>query len=197
MTTNMTIDKSRTAILIMDYENEIVSMLSEDKQKMLLQNAKQVLDAARQVTLPVIFVAVRFRDGHPEISPKNKRFSRVKNAGRLVEGTKGADIHPALAPQPDEAVVAKRRVGAFSTTDLAPILKAKEIDTLVLLGIATHGVVLSTVCWAADMDYELVVVSDGCADFDEEVHRVLTEKIFPQSATVVTTEELVQALKSS
>ena len=85
----------------------------------------------------------------------------------------------------------RSRVGAFSTTDLAILLNAKNIDTLVLLGIATSGVVLSTIRWAADADFELIVLSDCCADRDEEVHRVLMEKVFPRQATVATVADFL------
>lgn len=91
-------------------------------------------------------------------------------------------------------MVTKRRVGAFATTDLETILRAKNISTLVMFGIATSGVVLSTVRWAADMDYRIIVVSDACADRSEEVHRVLTEKVFPGQASVVSTRELLSAI---
>ena len=63
------------------------------------------------------------------------------------------------------------------------------IQHLVLSGFATSGVVLSTLREAADKDYVLTVLEDGCADRDPEVHRVLTTKIFPRQANVVTVEE--------
>lgn len=69
--------------------------------------------------------------------------------------------------------------------DLDIILRAGGITHLVLAGIATSGVVLSTVRQAADLDYQLTVLSDGCLDADPEVHRMLTEKIFPRQAEVV------------
>lgn len=191
---DFTVDRDRTAILIMDYQNEIVSMLPEGQQRVLLPQAGRVLNEARQAGLPVIYVVVRFREGYPEVNPRNKAFGGLKGSGRLTEGTAGADIHPEVAPQGGDVVVTKRRVGAFSTTDLMCVLKAREADTLVLLGIATSGCVLSTVRWAADMDYQLVVVSDCCADRDEEVHRVLMEKVFPRQATVVTAQEFLNAL---
>jgi nicotinamidase-related amidase len=144
--------------------------------------------------LPIIYVVVRFRNGYPEVNPQNKRFSSLKETGRLREGTQGAEIHARLAPQPGDIVVTKRRVGAFSTTDLEAILRANNISTLALFGISTSGVVLSTVRWAADLDYQILVVADACADFDDEVHRVLTEKVFPGQATVVTTQALTRAL---
>ena len=69
---------------------------------------------------------------------------------------------PAVRPQPEDVVVVKHRVGAFSSTDLDMILRAKGVDTLVLTGLATSGVVLSTVRQGADADYRLVVVADCC-----------------------------------
>ncbi|HAM52872.1 MAG TPA: hydrolase [Nitrospiraceae bacterium] len=190
----LALDNGRTAVLIMDYQNDIVGMLPEKEQMPLLEKAGVILKEARQAGLPVIYIVVRFREGFPEISPRNKLFSSLKESGRLREGTPGAEIHPKVAAQPGDIVVTKRRVGAFNSTDLETILRAKNIDTLVLFGIATSGVVLSTVRRAADMDYKLLVVSDACADRDKEVQRVLTDKILPMQATVVTTEEVVKAI---
>jgi nicotinamidase-related amidase len=190
----LSIDKSRTAVLIMDYQNDIVGMLPEKEQGPLLEKAASVLKEARRSGMAVIYIVVRFRDGYPEINPRNKLFSSLKESGRLREGTPGAEVNSKVAPQPGDIVVVKRRVGAFSTTDLETILRAKNIDTLVLFGISTSGVVLSTVRWAADMDYRMVVVADACADRNEEVHRVLTEKVFPWQATVVTAQEILKAI---
>ena len=183
----------RAAVLIMDYENDIMGMLPESVQTSLLEKAGAILKASRQAHLPVIYVVVRFRDGYPEVNPQNKLFSGLKDAGRLREGTPGAEIHAKVAPQPGDIIVTKRRVGAFSTTDLETILRSKNINTIVLFGISTSGVVLSTVRWAADMDYKLAVISDACADFDAEVHRVLMDKVFPRQAAVVNTQEFLYA----
>ncbi len=194
MAETLTIDKARTAVVIMDYQNDIVGMVPPEQQGPLLQRARQVLDRSRQAGVPVFYVVVRFRDGYPEVSPRNKTFSGISQSGRMREGTPGAEIQADVAPQPGEVVVTKRRVGAFSTTDLAPLLRARDIDTVVLMGIVTSGCVLSTVRWAADADYSVVVLSDGCGDRDDEVHRLLMEKIFPRQATVVTTQEFINAL---
>jgi nicotinamidase-related amidase len=56
---------------------------------------------------------------------------------------------------------------------------------LVRVGFCPSGVVLSTVREAADLDYRITVLADLCLDADEEVHRVLTEKVFPRQATVI------------
>jgi len=190
----VTIDRARTALLIMDYQNDIVNILPEKDRAPLLEKASTLLKEARRAGIPVIYIVVRFRDGYPEISSQNRMFSGLKKSGWLREGTPGAEVHPQVAPQPGDIVVTKRRVGAFSTTDLETILRAKNIDTLAMFGIATSGVVLSTVRWAADMDYQLIIISDACADRSDDVHRVLTEKVFPAQATVVTTAEFVESI---
>jgi nicotinamidase-related amidase len=189
----MLIDVKTTALLAMDFQNFIVDSYGDDMAA-LLARARTLLAAARQAGALVIYVAVRFRPGYPEISPDNAMFSGIKNAGLLLEGESGADIHAAVAPHDGDLMVTKRRVSAFAGSDLELLLRAKGIKTLVLAGIATSGVVLSTVREAADKDYRLVVVQDCCADHDEDVHRVLLEKLFPRQATIMDAAAVLAAL---
>jgi len=132
---------------------------------------------------------VGFRKGYPELSPKNKAFARLRNANMNLDTEEAFKVYDSVAPQPGEIVVIKRRVSAFTGSDLEVILRGQGITKLVLAGFSTSGVVLSTVREAADKDYAITVLSDCCADADEEVHRVLTTKIFPRQADVVTGEE--------
>ena len=78
-------------------------------------------------------------------------------------------------------------------TDLEMILRAKDIDTLVLFGISTSGVVLSTLLDAADADYRLFVIKDCCADRDPDVHACLTDKILARQATVLSSKDFLNA----
>lgn len=98
-------------------------------------------------------------------------------------------VHPDLAPQDGELTVLKRRLSAFSGSDLELVLRAFGIHHLVLAGVSTSGVVLSTLREATDKDYRLTVLVDCCADGDEEVHRVLTTKIFPRHADMLMVDE--------
>jgi nicotinamidase-related amidase len=163
----------------------------------LLQRASRALDAARAAGLPVVYVKVCFRPGHPEIGGNNPAFATAKQSNRYVSGTAEAEIHPAVAPGAEDIVVTKRRVSAFAGSDLEVILRARRIDTLVLGGIATSGVVLSTVRQAADLDYRLVVLADACGDRDPEVHRCLVEKVFPRQADVMSVDEFVGRLRAA
>jgi nicotinamidase-related amidase len=82
------------------------------------------------------------------------------------------------------------RIGAMSTTDLDHRLRARGVNTLVLAGVSTSGVVLSTVIDAADRDYRVYVLSDCVADFDPDLHDVLLNKVFGRRATVIDSAEL-------
>jgi len=121
-------------------------------------------------------------------------FSAIRETGRFAAGDSGAEIHPAVAPMPGEVIVTKHRVGAFAGTDLDMILRSGGIETVLLTGIATSGVVLSTVRHAADADYRIMVVKDCCSDRDDEVHRVLVEKVFRRQAIVVASDEVLRGL---
>ncbi len=182
-----------TALLVMDIQTTVVDMIPGDGPALLARTAS-LLDAARASGTRVVYVVVAFRPGYPEVSPRNQSFSAIRETGRFIAGTPSTEVHPTLAPRPDEVTITKHRVSAFAGTDLDQILRAHAIDTLVLAGIATSGVVLSTLRHAADADYRIVVAEDACADRDPEVHRVLMEKVFPRQATVVKTAEVVAAL---
>ena len=196
MADKISLDRKSTALLVMDFQSSIVDGYATDKERLLDRVAK-LLGMARNADLTVIHVVVGFRSGHPEVSDRNRSFRAIKETGRFADGDPNAKIHPAVAPKAGEAVVTKHRVGAFSGTDLELLLRARNIDTLLLAGIATSGVVLSTLRHAADADYRLFVIRDCCSDKDEEVHRVLMEKVFPRQAIVASLDAVISAIEVS
>ncbi|HEX3429708.1 MAG TPA: isochorismatase family cysteine hydrolase [Rhizomicrobium sp.] len=171
------------ALLVMDMQTPIVGMIADSTA--LLQNVRKAIDNARKKSVRVIFVTVTFRPGFPEISPNNKMFHAIRERAALFADPAGAAVHPDLNPKEDDVIVVKRRVSAFAGSDLEVILRSQGIQHLVLCGIATSGVVLSTLREAADKDYQITVLSDCCADMDAEVHNVLLGKIFPRQADVM------------
>lgn len=171
-----------TALLVMDFQQDIIGRVAEPKP--LLERTAQLIAAARAAGAPIVYVIVGFRPGYPEVDPNNAAFSTIRSTGRFQTTTPGSDILAEVAPAPHDVIVMKHRVGAFLGTDLDQVLRARRVDTLVLAGISTSGVVLSTVRHAADADYKIVVAADCCADPDPEVHRVLIEKVFPRQARV-------------
>jgi nicotinamidase-related amidase len=182
-----------TALLVMDVQPVILGMLGEQAPA-FAEITKKAIAAARKASIPVIYVVVGFREGIPEITDRtlNASFSRVKQSGMPGLVNPGPD--PSLGALPEEMVVTKRRVSAFAGSDLEVILRGHRIEHLVLTGIATSGVVLSTLREASDKDYRISVLSDACADRDSEVHNVLTGKVFPHQAEVLTVDQWAAGL---
>lgn len=195
--TQLSITPARTAVLSMDIQTAIVSIYAKDRPDFVAR-AANVLKEARRLGMPVIHVRVGFRPNLPEVSSRNALFAAIRNSPQhqaIFEGEAG-EVHPGLEPQASDITVVKHRVSAFAGTDLEMILRANEVDTLVLFGIATSGVVLSTLLEASDADYRLFVIEDCCADLDAALHSCLIERLFARRATVLTSSHFIEGLSS-
>lgn len=191
MSDDLALEPTRTALLVLDVQNDIVANYVTDGGALLVR-LERLISAARRRGIAVVYVVVGFRCGYPEA--RNSHYAPVRQMRRLVIGSAGCEVHASVAPQGDEPTIVKHRVGAFAHTDLDLILRGNGIDTVVLTGITTSGVVLSTLRHAYDHDYRIVVVSDGCTDRDPDVHRILVDRVFPRQARVTSAAELLQAL---
>jgi nicotinamidase-related amidase len=178
---------ARTALLVMDMQSVILHSLPNAAA--IKASVSKAVAFARDHKIPVIYCVVAFREGFPEISNNNKGFTAAKSRFAGISMEAMMQIDPAFAPAAGEVVVIKKRISAFTGSDLEVVLRSMEIRHLVLTGVSTSGVVLSTTREAADKDYQITIISNGCADSDEEVHRVLMTKIFPRQAEVMSVEE--------
>jgi nicotinamidase-related amidase len=172
------------ALLLMDIQNGLIDLVGAGSD--YLDRVVATQERAEQADLLVVLVHVAFGPGHPEISARNKTYAAIKAHGGLVHGDRAADPHPRQIRGNGEIVVTKKRVSAFAGSDLELVLRSQNVTSLVLGGMLTSGVVLSTVRDAADRDYHITVLEDLCLDLDEEVHRVLIQKVFPTQADVMT-----------
>jgi nicotinamidase-related amidase len=178
------LDAGRTALLLMDFQPGILANFPDAGG--LVHRAAEARRGARAAGVKIAYVRVAFTDqDYAAIPAHNKAFVSVAQGRYLADGSPEAEIHPDLAPQPGDVVVTKTRFGAFSTTNLANFLNPRNVDNLVLAGVSTGGVVLSTLRDAADGDYRMLVLGDCCADPHPEVHRVLLEHVFPHQADVI------------
>ena len=169
----LNIDLDKSAVLIMDFQQRIISNVASEPEA-VVQHAARALDGARAAGIPVIYV--------------------VHRGGPFAEYAPDVELHPGVTPADGERIITKTRPGPFSTTALDVNLREMGKDTLIIMGVATSGCVLSTVRWAVDINYRFIVLSDACSDADPEVHRVLTQKVYPRQGTVVTTDEFLAAL---
>ena len=167
------IDADRTAVLIMDFQQRIIANVATEPAA-VVENAARALAGARAAGIPVIYV--------------------VHRGGPFAEYAPDVELHEGVTPAEGEMVITKVRPGPFSTTALDVTLREMGRNNLVIMGVATSGCVLSSVRWAVDINYSFTVLSDACSDGDPEVHRVLTEKVYPRQGTVMTTDEFLAAI---
>jgi nicotinamidase-related amidase len=178
-----------TALLILDMQEQLLGSLPNVGP--LIQKVSEAIAYARGNSIPVIYIAVGFRKHFPEIHPDNKSFARSMATLTNVNMEQWTKIHPSVSPEDGEPVVIKKRFSAFAGSDLELILRSKNIRHLVLCGVVSSGVVLSTAVEAADKDFIMTILSDGCVDRDDEVHKILMEKIFLRYASVVPVRDWV------
>jgi nicotinamidase-related amidase len=204
---------SRTALVLLDVQVGILAHFpAHATAATYLSLCAAALAAARASSagaapIHVIHVRTCFRPGYPEVSSRNLSTSRVAargaGGGGSSVGFTEAPEHaatvafcPEAAPVGDEPVVTKRRTSALAGSDLDAVLRGLDVQNLIIGGVATSGAVLSTVRAAADLDFGITVLGDLCLDPDEEVHRVLVEKVFLRQAKVMAVKEWISEVEA-
>jgi nicotinamidase-related amidase len=167
-----------TLFLVMDMMNDLVA---EDgfsagtygvqvKQRNVLANTVKAIAAARAAGVRIGYVRVGFSPDYREAPAASPIFSGARNNGIFQLGTWGTEVHPMLAPWPEDFDIVKHRVSPFYGTSLEPILRATGIERIVMCGVSTNGVVHSGAREAHDRDYEVVILEDCCAGVTAEEH---------------------------
>ena len=167
---------SDTVLLVMDVQ----SMIVESAPSEMIEAVARAAAGARTAGVPVVYVRVALRPGRVGVSPRNKRLTRLQEV--LTEGAPGLEFHPAIGPEPHDIVLTKHRVSAFAGSGLDALLRLLGTTHLVLTGVSTSTVVLMTAMTAADLDFDITVLSDGCFDSRPRVHDMLMSDIFPAMA---------------
>jgi nicotinamidase-related amidase len=179
----------RTALIVMDVQTAIVAGAPAS----MVRAVRAALDGAHAGNIPVVYIRVLLRPGRSGVSPRNKKLTKLH--GMLTEGAPGLDILPAVAPEPGDFVLTKHRVSSFAGSGLDVLLRSMDVTHLVLMGASTSTAVLSTALAAADLDFELTVLSDACFNGSGvALHDLLLAELFPTIADVVTAEQWVVRL---
>ncbi|PKK72746.1 Isochorismatase hydrolase [Rhizophagus irregularis] len=191
------------AFIFCDYQNDVVGMFQTTNiLNQFLVNSKtlfqEVHQAKQKKNISSFSVGLSFRPGYPEVSTNNRYIEKLRNTGRLTEGNKGAEFIDGMIPREDDIVIKKRRIDAFYNTDLQMILQLRNIRHIILSGIATGDVILSTCRSAADRDLNVTVVRECCFDGNESVQNVLMNELFPiQGVMVASLDDILTGLRLS
>lgn len=183
-----------TALILIDIQdgfNDEAYWGGDRNNREAEQNARQVLDVWRELRLPIFHIK------HNSTNPKS----------RLAPGQPGNAIKEIVKPAGDEPVIAKKVNSAFIGTDLQTRLEAKGITKVILAGLTTDHCVSTSARMAANLGFEVTLLSDATATFDrvsptgekisaQTVHDINLTSLNDEFATVITTQQLLTKVKS-
>jgi gluconolactonase len=199
------LDPGRTALIIQDLQNDVISegggfadsgAPAHAQSQNVVENVKNLAQAARDAGVPVIHVHYIVEPGAPGLKLNAPLFQGVKEADALVRGTWGAAPAEGLEPQDGDLVVEKTRMNGFYNTILDNLLRGFGTETLVITGAWTNMSIEHTARHGADAGYEIVVVSDGTSTVNDEWQNAGLNYALTNVGRTATAQEVAAALRS-
>ena len=183
---------SGTAVLVGDLQWGITDTFPFAET--VVEPATRAVVRAREAGALVVYVRTALRPSGADVSGGNTLFVGFHSMGDLFhEGSASTQLDSRLDVRPDDPVVVKRRTSAFAATDLDLVLRANQVARLAFCGVATSAMIAASLYDASDRDYAVTVLSDACADADDDVHHFLVDKVFPSRGASVSVVDAWQA----
>ncbi|MFC8676804.1 cysteine hydrolase family protein [Streptomyces griseorubiginosus] len=195
------LDSAHTALLVLDMHESVAGPDAEDGagahaiEQNVVAHIASLLDAARAGGLQVIHVHHRSAKGVRPTGRLPELFRELADEESLQEGDPGMDVLPGLEPVDGDLVIHKERVSAFTGTELDIVLRAADVDTLILTGTWTNLSVESSARYGADIGYRIVLASDGLCSISREWHEGALSLGLSLLCEIGTTAEVLAALK--
>jgi len=190
MTTELIVDKDKTALVVIDLQKGIATNpdLRPHSSQEVIANAARLVDAFHRNNMPVFLVHV--------IATKETALKVIADLS-FVRPTPAADwfeFVPEIAPTPSDVVITKRHWGAFYGTELDLQLRRRGIDTIILCGVSTDYGVESTARFAYEYGYQQIFAEDAMSSRSDEQHNGAVNFIFKRIGRVRSTEEILRVL---
>ncbi|MFJ4875279.1 isochorismatase family cysteine hydrolase [Streptomyces sp. NPDC088745] len=191
----------RPALLVLDLINELVhpdgkyaadGFCEQVAERGVLDRTAVAIDRARRDGVPVVYVVVGFSPGYADWPAGSELFAAARDGERVQLGTWGTRVHDALKPAVGEPVVEKRRVSPFFGTHLDLLLRNLGVNTLLLTGVTTDLVILSTAREGHDRDYQVEVLADAVAADSLERHETALG-VIARTAAISSVDEALPA----
>lgn len=200
----MDIDPRSTAVLAVHWQQDVVTregafgeFFGEMVERTgIVERTAGVLANAREHGIAVFYARICFSEGHPELIANCPLFDVVEQTKCLVDGTSGAAIVSELAPQSGDTVVDHARTTATWGTDLVEQLRARNIESVAVLGVATNVSVEGTARNLMDAGFDVYVVADCCTAATQEAHDASIETLGLMTRGIVSADELTAAFKT-
>lgn len=194
-------DPRSTAVVLIEFQNDFTSeggalhgaVAGSMSATNMMENAKEVVAAAREAGATIIHAPISFANGYKEITGSPYGILKgVVDSNAFVKGEWGAEIVDDLKPEPEDIVVeGKRGLDTFASTNLDFILRSKGIQTVALGGFLTNCCVESTMRSAYERGFEVVTLSDCVAATSEEEHANAIQYDYPMFSKPMTGREFI------
>ncbi|WP_026606870.1 isochorismatase family protein [Methylocapsa acidiphila] len=175
---------SNTALIIVDLQKGVVGLSAIPLIGDIIERARALADAFRERDLPVVLVNVA--GGAPG------RTEQPRQTGPRPDGW--TDLIPELNQQPQDIAVTKRTWGAFASTDLEALLKARDVTQVVIAGVATGTGVESTARQAYEAGFNVTLAVDAMTDMRPEAHVYSIRNVFPRLGETGVTQKIIDLL---
>lgn len=173
------IDKS--ALVVMHYQADVFAILFGEQPSPLLDKCNDLIRRWRVTGRPVLFPNFFLGENYQHASQDNRLVSSIVPSGYF----RNSRPMQGLAIESHDVFYECPRASVFYGNTLDADLRARGISTLVMAGISTTGVVLSSITWASDADYDVRLVRDCCFDPDQAAHEALFRTGFGGRVQVV------------
>lgn len=197
---------TRTALLIVDVQQDFCGAEGKMAQygadlsaiDPAVDQIERLLQSAHDRHIPVIFIRLVTDPATDSPSMKawytRQGYEPEEAVAVCRRGTPGADDYR-IAPAAHDYIVEKQRYSGFVGTNLELLLQGLGIDRLVVTGVTTECCVDSTIRDGSMKDYEVYVVEDACAAYEQAVHAMSIRILEMNFGTVLSTEQLLSYWK--
>ena len=196
-------DPEYAALIVVDVQNDFVSPQGSAGKRgedvsaamAMIPNLTGLIDAARKIGLTVVYI----RTTHSEWTDAPSwiyRSTQKSGLSTCREGTWGAEFYDGIAPLPSERVVIKHRYSAFINTDLNTVLKARNIQSVLICGVATNVCVETTARDAYMYDYYVTMIDDCSAAYEAKLHLGTLDNMRRHFGMVASSGEIIETWKN-
>jgi ureidoacrylate peracid hydrolase len=201
------LDPARTALVVVDMQNAfmlpgVAHALCLEAQE-IVPNINRVAQAVRETGGAVVWIQTAYTDetrkSWSAYYDLSKPEQNKKRAEALARGSKGYQLWETLDARPDDLYVEKNRFSAFiqNSSNLAEVLRAKNIDTILVTGTVTNVCCESTARDAMMCNFKTVMVSDGNAATCDEDHNASLAAFYLTFGDVMSTDMLIGCLRNN
>lgn len=193
---------ARTALVVVHLQGDVVTregafggFFAEMVERSgVLATGAELLARAREAGAVVIYLRMVFSEGHPELAVTAPLWDLVESSGSFADGTAGAAIVPEVEPVEGDVIVDHHRADGAFESSLLDELESRDIETVVVLGVATNVSVEATARSLGDRRYRVVIAEDACTAADQATHEAAIATLGLLAREVTTSAEIADAL---